>query len=127
VAHSHTPRNRCVRFVFGIAAASRNTRFRAARCGLTWAGLAPADRASFAGAFAYSITSSARARKDSGIVRPIAFAAFRFDGPLEFRRLFDRHIHWLVTLKDLLHKQCHVLIQGATLVAIRHQSTHFGK
>src|ERR1700737_2524072 len=27
--------------------------------GLTWAGLAPADRASFAGAFSYSITSSA--------------------------------------------------------------------
>jgi hypothetical protein len=33
--------------VFGIAAASRNTRFQAARYGLTWAGLAPADRASF--------------------------------------------------------------------------------
>ena len=30
VAHSHTPRNRCVRFVFGVAAASRNTRFQAA-------------------------------------------------------------------------------------------------
>ena len=29
VAHSHTPRNRCVRFVFGVAAASRNTRFQA--------------------------------------------------------------------------------------------------
>jgi hypothetical protein len=29
-APSHTPRNRCVRFVFGIAAASRNTRFQAA-------------------------------------------------------------------------------------------------
>src|SRR4249919_1667435 len=29
--------------------------------GLTWAGLAPADRASFAGAFPYSMTSSARA------------------------------------------------------------------
>src|SRR5947209_9998205 len=29
-ALSHTPRNRCVRFVFGIAAASRNTRFQAA-------------------------------------------------------------------------------------------------
>jgi hypothetical protein len=28
--------------------------------GLTWAGLAPADRASFAGAFPYSITSSRR-------------------------------------------------------------------
>jgi hypothetical protein len=33
--------------VFGIAAASRNTRFQAARYGLTRAGLAPADRASF--------------------------------------------------------------------------------
>jgi hypothetical protein len=31
VAQSHTPRNRCVRFVFGVAAASRNTRFQAAR------------------------------------------------------------------------------------------------
>jgi hypothetical protein len=30
VAQSHTPRNRCVRFVFGVAAASRNTRFQAA-------------------------------------------------------------------------------------------------
>ena len=56
MAHSHTPRNRCVRFVFGITAASRNTRFQAARYGLTWAGLAPADRASFAGAFPCSIT-----------------------------------------------------------------------
>ncbi len=47
MAHSHTPRNRCVRFVFGVTAASRNTRFQAARYDLTWAGLAPADRASF--------------------------------------------------------------------------------
>src|SRR5262249_57897718 len=41
-------RTRCVRFVFGVAAASRNTRFQAARYGLTWVGLAPTDRASFA-------------------------------------------------------------------------------
>jgi hypothetical protein len=34
--------------VFGVAAASRNTRFQPARYGFTWAGLAPADRASFA-------------------------------------------------------------------------------
>jgi hypothetical protein len=34
--------------VFGVTAASRNTRFQAARYGLTWAGLAPADRASLA-------------------------------------------------------------------------------
>jgi hypothetical protein len=27
----NAPRNRCVRFVFGVTAASRNTRFQAAR------------------------------------------------------------------------------------------------
>jgi hypothetical protein len=58
VAQSHTPRNRYVRFVFGVAAASRNTRFQAARYGLTWAGLAPADRASFAGAFPFTSSAS---------------------------------------------------------------------
>ena len=34
MAHSHTPRNRCVRFVFGVTAASRNTRFQAALKGV---------------------------------------------------------------------------------------------
>jgi hypothetical protein len=34
--------------VFGVTAASRNTRFQAASYGLTWVGLAPTDRASFA-------------------------------------------------------------------------------
>jgi len=34
--------------VCGVAAASRNTRFQAARYGLTWVGLTPTDRASFA-------------------------------------------------------------------------------
>jgi len=37
--------------VAGVAVGSRNTRFQATRYGLTWAGLAPADRASFLGAF----------------------------------------------------------------------------
>jgi hypothetical protein len=31
VEHSHTPRTRCVCFVFGVTAASRNIRFQAAR------------------------------------------------------------------------------------------------
>jgi hypothetical protein len=43
--------------------------------GLTWAGLAPADRASFAGAFRHSITSSASAKNDS--VRLSALAILR--------------------------------------------------
>ena len=45
--------------------------------GLTWAGLAPADRASFAGAFRYSITSSARASTEAGKSRPSALAVLR--------------------------------------------------
>ncbi len=45
--------------------------------GLTWAGLTPADRASFAGAFAHSITSSAVICMISGTVRPSAFAVLR--------------------------------------------------
>jgi hypothetical protein len=44
--------------------------------GLTWAGLAPADRASFAGAFGYSITSSAVASSDGGMVRPSILAVW---------------------------------------------------
>jgi hypothetical protein len=77
VAHSHTPRTRCVRFVFGVTAASRNTRLQAARYGLTWAGLAPADRASLLGAFPHSITSSASASSLSGTLRPSVFAVVR--------------------------------------------------
>src|ERR1700680_4259451 len=46
--------------------------------GLTWAGLTPAERASFARAFVHSITSSARRRSVGGIVIPIALAVFRF-------------------------------------------------
>ena len=45
--------------------------------GLTWAGLAPADRASFAGAFRYSITSSASIRKFPSGIRPSARALRR--------------------------------------------------
>jgi hypothetical protein len=40
--------------------------------GLTWTGLAPADRASFAGAFLYSITSLASESSVGAIVRPSA-------------------------------------------------------
>ena len=43
--------------------------------GLTWAGLAPADRASFAGAFRYSITSLASAMSVGGMASPSALAA----------------------------------------------------
>jgi hypothetical protein len=45
--------------------------------GLTWAGLTPADRASFAGAFVYSITSSARASSIGDISSPSALAVVR--------------------------------------------------
>jgi hypothetical protein len=77
--------------VFGVAAASRNTRFQAARYGLTWAGLAPADRASLPGAFLHSITSSARASSIGGVDAE-RLGGFEVDDELEFGRLLDRNI-----------------------------------
>src|ERR1700720_2221055 len=54
--------------------------------GLTWAGLTPADRASFAGAFAYSITSSAMASRH---VEAERMCGLQVDDQLEFSRLLD--------------------------------------
>ena len=68
--------------------------------GLTWAGLAPADRASFAGAFLHSITSSAGRA---------ALAARRCRAPAAVCRLMtnsnlvgciDRQLRWLLALED---------------------------
>jgi hypothetical protein len=61
--------------VFGVTAASRNTRFQAVRYDLTWAGLAPADRASLAWrlpSFDHLVGESERDRRD--------FEAQRFGG-----------------------------------------------
>jgi hypothetical protein len=67
-------RNSCVRFVFGVAAASRNTRFQGARYGFTLGRtlhrlIAPA----LPGAF--PLTSSARTSSVGGTSRPSTFAA----------------------------------------------------
>ena len=49
----------------------------------------------------HSMTSSARRRNDSGIVRPIAFAVLQIDDQLEFCRLLDREIGGLAPLSIL--------------------------
>jgi len=69
VAYSHTPRNGCIRCVFGIAAAPRNTCSQAARYGLAQPDLHRLIAPAFAGAFPYSITSVARSRMDSGTAK----------------------------------------------------------
>jgi hypothetical protein len=76
VAQSHTLRNRCVCFVFGVAAASRNTRFQAACWALPGPDLHRLDRTSFAWR-THSITSSAMASRVGGIVRPSTLAVLR--------------------------------------------------
>ena len=100
MAHSHTPRNRCVRFVFGVTAASRNTRFQAARYGLTWAGLAPADRASLAWrlpSFDHLVGQCQQLVGD--------FEAERLSGPeidheVKFRGLLNRQVGRLLAFED---------------------------
>ncbi len=67
VAQSHTPRNRCVRFVAGVAAGSRNTRYQAARYGLTRAGLPPAGSRQLPGAPFLTLS------RDAGDGRWVAF------------------------------------------------------
>src|SRR6266702_877443 len=46
-AQSHTPRNSCVRFAAGVAAGLAQYSPPGGLLALTWAGLSPADRASF--------------------------------------------------------------------------------
>jgi hypothetical protein len=90
VAHSHTPRTRCVRFVFGVTAASRNTRFQAARYGLTWVGLAPTDRASFAWrlpSFDHLVGAGKQGGRDGDTER---LRRFKVDHQLELCRRLDR-------------------------------------
>jgi LDH2 family malate/lactate/ureidoglycolate dehydrogenase len=61
--------------VFGVTAASRNARFQAARYGLTWVGLAPTDRASFA----WRLPSFAGSGSDAESEYGYLFVAFRPD------------------------------------------------
>src|SRR4029077_3996740 len=49
------------------------------------------------------------------------------DHQLELGRLLDRNLRRLCALQNLLHDEAHVLIQGGSLIAIRHQATGFGK
>jgi hypothetical protein len=63
------------RFVFGVAAASRNTRFRPPATTLPGSDLHRLIAPALPGAFTHSITSSARASSVVGTSRPSALAA----------------------------------------------------
>ena len=75
--------------MFGVTAASRNTRFQAARYGFTWAGLAPADRASFAWrllSFDHLVGVGEQQRWDRETKR---LGGFQVDHRLELGRLLN--------------------------------------
>ena len=77
MAHSHTPWTRCVHFVFGVTAASRNTRFQAACEALPGPDLHRLIAPALPGAFPHSITWSARNKIAGGMVIPSALAVLR--------------------------------------------------
>src|SRR5262245_59941389 len=87
-----TPRTRCVRFVFGVAAASRNSRFQAARYGLIWVGLAPTDRASFAWRLPSLDHLVGERQHVVGEFDPERLRGLEVDHEFEFARLHDRQV-----------------------------------
>ena len=74
-AQSHTPRNCCVRFATTVARGHATLATKRA-LPLTWTGLPPAGSHQLAWR-THSITSSARASRLSGTVRPSAFTVVR--------------------------------------------------
>jgi len=125
VAHSHTPRNSCVRFVFGVAAASRNTRFQAARYGLTWVGLTPTDRASFAWrlpSFNHLVGAQQERLRDRQAKR---LGGIQIDDEIEFGRLLDRDVAWLGPSQNLVNIVCGTAEQVEEVWSIRHQTSRF--
>ncbi len=83
----------------------RNTRFQAARYGLTWAGLAPAGSRQLWLA-PYSITSSARSGNPGGMLNPSAFAVFMLTDQLVLGRCLNREIARLLAPQDAIDVGC---------------------
>ena len=100
MAHSHTPRTRCVRFVFGIAAASRNTRFQAACWALPGPDfhrrIAPADWRLLS--FDHLVGASEHGRRN---FEAQSLRRFEVDNQIEFGGLLDRNIAGLLPRKIL--------------------------
>src|SRR6266700_5200533 len=65
-AQSHTPRNSCVRFAAGVAAGLAQHSPPGGLLGLTWAGLSPADRASFLAHPSPALVPAARIKPRQG-------------------------------------------------------------
>src|SRR5262249_26463974 len=91
------------RFVFGVTAASRNTRFQAARYGLTWVGLAPTDRASFAWRLPSLDHLVGEGEQLVGNLEAERLGSHDTDDQLVLGRLFDRQVAWLCASENGRH------------------------
>src|SRR5215510_8960926 len=92
------------RFVFGVAAASRNTRFQAARYDLNWVGPAPADRASSAWrlhSFDHLVGACEQDRRNIETQGP---CRLQVDHELELGPLLHRKVGWFCPFEDFVHE-----------------------
>jgi hypothetical protein len=70
------------------------------------------------------MTSSTSKRNDSGTVSSKCFGGFQINDQFEFGRSFNRQVSRLFSSQNLLHKQRHLPVQGAALVANRPDRRH---
>src|SRR5262245_8557613 len=115
------------RFVFGVAAASRNTRFQAARYDLTWVGLAPADLASSAWrlhSFDHLVGGSEQLVWHREAEHP---GRLVIDDQFELARLLDRQVRGFGVLEDTTGVDTNLTIGIRDIGRVAHQPTAVGK